>query len=197
MVNIRRNNLKVQRIFMDGRVKYENCEPMWYEVQTCPYCNYSNYYLNFFKIGKAESKLIDTVLFYEQVPIIKQFGRVKTEYDKLVLRYLQAIHINEHINAGDDILIGKLWTTLFWLSKDVDNQEFGRYCAYKAIEKYVRVVECNRVKDGSKMSYIVLLLANLYRVVGDKIEARKYCDMALSSPMLIIKENAENLSELL
>ena len=60
----------------------------------------------------------------QHTPIVENNTMLKSDLDRLVLKYLQAININEHINPGANALIGSLWRNLYWMSRDILDDEF-------------------------------------------------------------------------
>ena len=83
----------------------------------------------------------------EHKPVVESRIAKRGEFDYLVMHYLQAIHINEYISAGDHALIGGLWRNLYWLAKDADDIIFAEFCAKKAIEKYKVALDENQIAD--------------------------------------------------
>ena len=114
MQGIKRHVLQVRSIDTDSRVLYAGCEPLWKEVITCPHCYYSNHYLRFFGVNDMEKDRIKKVLDTEHKPVVEEGQADRSEFDKLVVQYLQAIHINELINANANEWIGGLWRNLYW-----------------------------------------------------------------------------------
>ena len=178
---IRKNVMQVHNIDIDGRTNYLRCDPIWYEVLKCPNCRYSNHYLKFFKVNPSEHEGIKQLLKIEHTPEIeKKLDLFKTKYDALVLKYLQAIHINERINQEDDILIGTLWLNLYWIGIDGGDDKFTLYCAKNAIDRLTDALNGEQTIDEISKSLLAISLGNLLVYVDRKSEAMKYCLMALS-----------------
>ena len=190
VTDLRRNIMKIRNISMDCRVNYAACDPIWFEVMSCPYCCYTNHYLSFFKINQFEKNVIEHVLEDEHLPVVKDRNAKRTEFDVLVMKYLQAIHINEHINAGDNVLLGSLWRNLYWLSRDAEDKEFAAYCANRALEKFVPAIDEKQIADATTRCTIALSTASLLAFTGQRKEVEKYVDMALECPDEVIKEKA-------
>ena len=60
-----------------------------------------------------EYQLISDVVQKEHKPVVESRFEKRSDFDMLIMRYLQAIHINEHVNAGANALIGGLWRNLY------------------------------------------------------------------------------------
>ena len=117
VVDLKRNVLEEKKFGSDCRIVYVGCDPLWTEVISCPHCYYSNHYLKFFGINNFEYELVKDLLYKQHRPIVELRLDKRGDYDKMAIKYLQAININEHINPGDHALIGSLWRNLYWLSR--------------------------------------------------------------------------------
>ena len=111
------------------------------------------------------------------------------------MRYLQAIHLNEYINAGGDALIGGLWRNLYWLAKDAGEVEFALICAKKTIEKYKKALDENQFQDERSRTAIAMTLSALLINCKEGKESLKYLEIAAQSPDERVKNNATKLKE--
>lgn len=182
VTDIKRHLMKVKKVELDCRIRYLSCEPLWYDVLACPHCGYANHHVRFFKVSQNEVDRIHKIIKEEHMPIINQKDVKYTEFDMLVLRYLQAIHLNEHIRGNDNILIGSLWLKLYWLSQDSGDAKFMKYCAVKAIEKIKEAIDNEEIEDKYTRCRVALSLANLLELVGDNEAASNYSAIALDCP---------------
>ncbi len=191
-INIKRHLMEKKNVDMDCRVNYLMCDPLWYEVLACPHCLYSNYRIDFFNINSDEVEGVKNVLKQEHKPVLENAEIIKTSFDNLVVKYLQAIHINEVINDEDHLLIGTLWLYLYWLAKDSGDDIFTAFCANKAIDKLQVEVDKGHSDMMNNKYSIALSLANLYAYKDMKKQARKYGEMALESMDDTIRACAQN-----
>lgn len=189
----RKNILRQRKIDADRRVHYVECDPIWFEVLSCPYCHYSNHVLSFFRMIPFKREFIKKILKQEHDPVLEQVKFLSTPFDHLVLKYLQAIHINEAVNAADDMLIGMLLTDLYWLANDSCDKNFSEYCAKKAAEKLKKAVDA--MKPGEEQYSLSLTLASILSDIGNTIEAKKYCEIAAQSSLSEIKTNAYRICD--
>ncbi len=180
--DIKRHMMKVKKINTDCRIEYMSCEPLWYDVYSCPHCGYANHNVNFFKVNQADVERIHKILEEEHMPILRQKDVKRSEFDMLVLKYLQAIHLNEHIHGNDNTLIGSLWLKLYWLAKDSGDEKFTKYCASKASEKIKTAIDNEEIQDKFNLSMMALSLANLLELEGDDDAASNYSAIALDCP---------------
>ena len=194
-VNMKRHLMQVRNVDMDGRIHYLLCEPLWNEINTCPSCQYSNYRLNFFDINENDVKNIKRILREEHIPVIDDIVEKRTDFDNLILRYLQAIHINESINSKDHLLIGTLWLYLYWLGVDSGDDKFTVFCADNAIIHLQAAVDNDQIKDSHNRYSVALSLGNLFAYKHMEHQAREYGKIALESPDDIIRNGAEAFLE--
>ena len=194
VLNLRRNIMRQRRIDPDRRVHYVECEPLWFEVLSCPYCHYSNHHLSFFRMIPFKREFIRRILKEQHDPVLEEKKFLSTPFDQLVVRYLQAIHINVAVNNSDSLLIGMLWTDLYWLACDSCDEAFSLYCAGKAVEYLASAVDGGQVKDDERCS-LALTLAHLLAVSGKNGEVDKYCDIAAQSSDSDVKTQAYRLKE--
>ncbi len=190
---LKRNVAEVQELTMDCRMRYTGVDPLWYEVISCPYCHYTNHYLKFFGVNHFEFEELKTLLWNEHRPVVEARLEKRTDFDILVMHYLQAIHINEHVNAGGNVLIGNLWRSLYWLSKDADDREFAIYCAGKAVEKYLAAIKENRFYDKTERAVTALAFVSLSVYRNEWNEVLRYIDIALDCPDERITRHAAKL----
>ena len=179
----------------DCRITYKACNPLWFEVISCTHCRYTNHYLKFFGINNFEYELVKEVVRKEQLPVAESGIAKRGPYDVLVMEYLQAIHINEYINAGDDILIGGMWRSLYWLAKDAEETEFAAYCAKKVMEKFKKALDGNQYMDEFSRSTAAMTLVTLMINAKDESDIRKYINIAAEASDERIKNNALRLKE--
>jgi len=190
---VKRNALEIREFAMDCRVYYTGADPLWNEVISCPHCYYTNHYLSFFGMNNFEFEEVKKLLWNEHRPVVEARFEKRTDFDILVMQYLQAIHINEHINAGGNTLIGNLWRSLYWLAKDANDRKFMVYCAEKALEKFQCSIKENRFLDAVEKGVTALSLANLLAFRNEWKDALRYVTIALDCPEEHVAENAAKM----
>jgi len=188
--DLKRNILEEKSFDGDCRINYLSCNPLWTEVISCPHCYYTNHYLKFFGINNFEFEVVENLLVREHKPIVESRMERRGEFDILVIKYLQAININEHINPGANVLIGSLWRNLYWLSKDVADNEFALYCGKKAIEKLRIAVDGNEFLDITSKATTALSLANIMAYCKELKDIKHYIDIATECTDEKIKQRA-------
>ena len=197
VTDVKRHLLKVKKIDTDCRINYFSSDPLWYDILSCPHCNYANYHVDFFKVNSGDVEKIRKIVKTEQEPILQRGKDKFSAFDKLVLKYLQAIHLNEHIDGENNALIGSLWLKLYWLAKDSGDGKFVKYCSAHAIEKLQAAIDNEEIKDNSNLSMMALSLANLLEIKGDDEAASDYSTIALSCPNEKILECANEFRTML
>ena len=180
VVDVKRHLMNFKKMDMDCRIEYLYCEPLWYDIFSCPHCGYANHHVNFFKINSGDVERIRKLLKEEHMPVLERKDVKRTEFDTLVLKYLQAIHLNEHIRGTDNELLGSLWLKLYWLAKDSGDDKFMKYCAVKTTEKLQMAVDNEEIEDKLNLCMMALSLANLLELRGEDEEAANYSAIALN-----------------
>lgn len=195
VVDIKRNVLQVRGVDLDGRITYAACDPLWHEVLSCPHCYYTNYYLRFFTINEEEREMVAEILRKEYKPVVEDNETERSEFDILVMKYLQAIHLNETIRKDANVWIGGLWRNLYWLVKDSMDIKFASYCAKHAIEKFEKAIKQNEIFDDISRGSISLSLASMMVELGETKAAYNYLGIAIECPDKRIRENAVQLQQ--
>jgi len=195
VIDVKRNLLEENSFAHDCRITYKGCNPLWFEVISCNHCRYTNHYLKFFGINNFEYELVKEVVRKEQLPVAESGIAKRGPYDVLVMEYLQAIHINEYINAGDDLLIGGMWRSLYWLAKDAEETEFAAYCAKKVMKKFKNALDSNQYMDEFSRSTAAMTLVTLMINAKEESDMRKYINIAAEASDERIKNNALRLKE--
>lgn len=179
VLNLKKQIMGIVKQHGDGRVRYKECEPLWYDVWSCPYCHYSNHYLSFFRMLPFKRDYIKRILKEQHTPALNAATELVSPFDHLFLRYIQAIHINEAVNVSDNLLIGKLWLGLYWLFDDAADPNMQRYCAEKAVAHLSKAHADESIPDAYSRQSIALTIANLYNFIGNTDEAKKMCTKAI------------------
>ncbi|MBE5926408.1 MAG: DUF2225 domain-containing protein [Lachnospiraceae bacterium] len=192
---LKRNIIEEKSFGVDCRIIYLGCEPIWTEIISCSHCYYTNHYLKFFGINNFEFEVVEKLLFTEHKPIVEARLEKRGDFDIMVMKYLQAININEHINPGANVLIGGMWRNLYWMSKEVSDKDFAVYCAGKAIEKYKKAIDNNEFFDKDSKAAIALSLANLMAYTGEQRGIMHYVTFATDTSNEKIKNIALRIKE--
>ena len=192
--DLKRNLLEEKSFGMDCRMTYVGCDPLWFEVISCSHCLYSNYYLKFFSINNFEQEIVQKVLMEHRIAI-DACGERLGSYDSLIVKYLQAIHINEHINAGNNLLIGNLWRSIHWLSRDVSDDRFAMYSAMKAVERFKVAIEEGQIFDPIAKAATALSLVSMSMRCNVGKDILHYLDYAVKCEDDRIRGMAQRVKE--
>ena len=98
------------------------------------YANWADGYENCLQQFRTVKASLGGVYNFVELDIAQKDAKYSA-FDMLVIRYLQAINLNEHVHGGDNALIGSLWLKLYWLAKDSGDGKFAKYCSSKAIDR--------------------------------------------------------------
>ncbi len=157
----------------DLRRRYENFDPLWYNVWTCPECYYSNYYHEFPSISPTKHKLVSakikSILNGEKLSIVKDanINQLFTQY-YLLLLCTQAV-------AAPNIKLGKIWMNLMWLYRDCGDDEMVKTAATSALKYYQEAyLKCDTDFKPEDEQQLCIILSELYIINEKTDEAFKY-----------------------
>lgn len=189
-VGLKRKILEEKEFHSDCRIVYAGCDPLWLEVLSCSHCYYSNHYLRFFGLNNFEYEVVNNLLAKEHKPVVESRIEKRSDFDILIMRYLQAININEHINPGDHVLLGGMWRNIFWLCQDISETDFARYSAKKAADKFKAAFEENQFADAISKTSTALSLASILVYIKEYEDALPYANIAVECTDEKIKNKA-------
>ena len=192
VTRVRRNKLSVQLVTPDQRIRYVGCEPLWYEVITCPHCLYSNYYLDFFRVNGENRQTVRNIL-EKQLPSVVKPYRYGTSADRVILGYLQAIHLNEQLHPSDSAMLGLLWLRLYRIACGGDNSPMVDLCAQYAAQYLCAAFDQDQITNPSDRYPLLLALSYLLVRLDSPQLAKHYCSMALNCPDPKIRTTASAL----
>lgn len=195
VLNLKKQIMSTLKQTPDGRIRYKECDPLWFDVWSCPYCHYSNHYLSFFKMLPFKRDLIRRVLKEQHDPVLAARTDLTSPFDQLFRKYIQTIHINEAVNSNDELLIGRLWLDLYWLFEDAADDTMKLYCARKAAALLASALEKGVIDDKYALQSMQMSLANIYSVIGDRENAVKMCDLVIEGENGQLKKYAYTLMD--
>jgi len=161
----------------DLRRRYENIDPLWYNVWTCPECYYSNYYHEFPSIAQAKHKLISSkiksILNGEKLSIVKD-----TNINQLFIQYYLLLSCAIATGASN-MKLGKIWMNLMWLYRDCEDDGMAKTASATALNYYQEAyLKCDSNLKPEDEQQLCIILAELY-IENDRSEdAFKYLMMA-------------------
>ncbi len=166
---------KARVVFTDGdlRKRYQDFEPLWYNILTCPQCYYSNYHTNFGNIHpKLKPKISE--LLISHIPNHKIDFKATLDINDLFTKYYLAILCSVEKRMLD-LKLGKLWMNVAWLYKDVRDEAMFEYAYKKAFENYyqgyIRSSVELRAEDEQRLG---IILGEYYYLHNQPEEARKF-----------------------
>lgn len=195
VLNLKKKIMSRKKPTADGRVRYAECDPLWYDIWSCPYCHYSNHYLSFFNMLPFKKELIKRILHEQHDPVLRKHTDLNTPFDQLVLSYLQAIHINEAVNSANHLLIGRLWLNLYWLFEDAGDDRMKLYCAERSAGFLEKAISDKATDDAYALQSLSLSAAALYAALGKKEEAARMCEKAIDGEDGTLKKFAHVLKD--
>ena len=191
VLNLKRNLMTLKDQHWDGRIVYHECNPLWYNIWTCPHCQYSNFYSRFFQVSPFEKERICQILREQHLPVLTQHTGLNTPFDRLVVHYLQAVHINQVF--GNNFLVGTLWLDLYWLFCDASDPAMALYCAERSTTALSNALMAEEIPDEESRLSIQLPMAAMYAAMGNKTLARECCGRVLSCQEPQLRKRAHDL----
>jgi uncharacterized protein len=171
------SKLRSKGLDNDLRRRYENFDPLWYNIWTCPECYYSSYYHEFPSISPSKYKLVSdrikNILNGEKPSIAKDanINQLFTQY-YLLLSCALAIGV-------PNMKLGKIWMNLMWLYRDCEDVEMVKIASAAALKYYQEAyLKCDSNLKPEDEQQLCIILSELY-IENDKVEeAFKYLMMA-------------------
>ena len=170
---VRSSRLRISRIDMDFRQRYENFEPLWYIVWVCPHCLYANFHYEFHRVPEKGKQAILKNASFIKNQIDFEFTTPRNIDQVFNAHYLA---LNSLATGVQDLSkIGCLWLRLSWLYQDVKDEEMFRFASNKALEflkeSYDNLKTYYLQDQNQRLCY---LIGELYLRGGEFDEALNY-----------------------
>jgi len=169
----RMSKLRSKGMDHDLRKRYQNFDPLWYNVWTCPECYYSNYYHEFPGISSTKYKLITdklkSVLNGQKLSIGKDanINQLFTQYYLLLICAMAM--------GAPNAKLGKIWMNLMWLYRDCDDDEMVKIASASALKHYQEAyLKCDTNLKPEDEQQLCIILAELNIINGKPEDAVKY-----------------------
>ena len=120
---LKKNEMTPSKPDKTGRVRFMECDPLWYDIWSCPHCGYSRFYRDFFNVPAEAAQNAKAAAENVRKQGAAHEGVLKTRFDKLVMSYLSAIYMDEIIVPGNNELLGRLWLSLYRLCVDAGDEK--------------------------------------------------------------------------
>ncbi|MDR3541422.1 MAG: DUF2225 domain-containing protein [Desulfosporosinus sp.] len=169
---VRYTKLALDRVDFDSRRHFVGIEPLWYSVQICPHCKYTNMIEDFDKLPERAKSLIPQKLSELKYEISGDFTTERT-IDQVFTLYYLALHCIEGLNNKS--LESKLWLRLTWLYEDVAESKLSKMASEKALILYKELFQNSRNQSTVEQDqHMTMLLAELCVRNGLMAEAQQY-----------------------
>ena len=157
----------------DGRRFYQEFEPYWYDVVTCPECCFS---------ANSDYFLESGVLFKQRYA-----GQLKEAAEALKLNFeaerdldfVYAQHYLALICAQGLVLsqrrrsVAKLWKNLCWMYEDANEREMERQAAARAAQALVEVLDIQE-RNHPRQPKMFIEIAAMFEKGGEREKAREW-----------------------
>lgn len=129
---LREQDLHLTQTLPNQRPVYKEGGIVWHQIWSCIQCGYSNFHMNFFKIGQHPRAEVLHIV-NEQRQYRRTVFTPKTAFDTAAFQYYQAIHFNTYFNKNSTLLLARLWQNLCWMYGDVKNIALQTHCREQAV----------------------------------------------------------------
>lgn len=157
----------------DGRKFYQNFEPYWYDVVTCPHCYFSAQSDYFFKSGVLFKKRYTSQL-EQAAELLKLDFSAERDLDfvyaqhYLALICTQGLVLNQRRESA-----AQLWKNLCWMYEDIGDGELETKAAAQAAQALLELLELQGW-GASQHNTMFLEIAAMYWKGGNAPRAREW-----------------------
>lgn len=161
------SRLKLINTDYDLHKHYENFEPVWYNIWTCPSCYYSNLYYDFEdSLGTMNEQELIGKLEKVKKQVKLNFTYPKN-VDEAISSYYIAIYCAEFYDAPY-LKFAKLWLQLSWLYKNIEDDDMHMKAAQKALDYYNKMYYNSHEKlDPVHEQACLIVMAELFILFDD------------------------------
>ncbi|MBQ3497449.1 MAG: DUF2225 domain-containing protein [Oscillospiraceae bacterium] len=158
----------------DGRVLYNDFEPIWYEVVTCPHCCFSamaNCFLEshiLLKDRYAERLREAAASLHLNFDAERDFDFVCAQH------YLALICAQGFLQTLRRQTTAQLWQNLCWLYEDAGEAELERLAAANAAQAMIDAIELLDRHPSQQQQRSFLDIAAMFKTAGDNLHAREW-----------------------
>ena len=144
---------------------FDDFEPMWYNIWTCPHCLYSNFYYDYANVTVSEGEAIKDYMKGYKSKIKVTTGENRT-VDEVFAMYYLALKSAEAYSAPL-ANFSKLWIQLSWLYEDCGDEKLHKMATEQALKYYEQFrYESTKLSDEEEQR-LCLVLAELKVQTGD------------------------------
>ncbi|NLK63312.1 MAG: DUF2225 domain-containing protein [Fusobacteria bacterium] len=190
--------------------KNELNNPLSYEIDVCPNCNYAAYHGDFKENIDNKTITIAKTFFKEIKNLAKDvnYNISYRNYEKARISYILTAFILEQLKQKDHLKLAKSYIRVAWFSKEIRDISFYRKSLKKALDSYINAY--NEIDDFKLSSIIVYLIGAIYIELGDfesaipyfnklngDLKAKKISEIKdkLEELTLVVRENLKELNE--
>jgi uncharacterized protein (DUF2225 family)/CRP-like cAMP-binding protein len=173
------SKLRLKSIDYDFRHRYEEFEPLWYNLWVCPHCYFAGFTPEF--DTPQDNRLKD---FAEKTQALQQEFRFKfsqpRSLNEVFSAYYLALHSAKALNVSP-LKSAKLWLQLSWLYKDTGDEEMLSFSTSNAFDYYYDALYGNSQTklSAEQDQQCCLILGELYLLKDNRQEAVRHYHSAI------------------
>ena len=155
----------------DLREDYNDFNPVWYEVVTCPHCAFSafaNYFMEpkILLVSRYEDQL------KEAADVLKPRLKTEPDLDHVFAQHYLALICAQGYSTRRQIS-AQLWTNLCWLYEDAGDKELELLAADRAANALMEVDDCCDLTVTQEQRNFLVIAAMLWKL-GKGVQAREW-----------------------
>lgn len=179
VVKVKQKYIRVKSRDTDFCVYYEGINPLFYDVWICNNCGYASQSYKFEKVSLVEAKLIQ-----KNVSMRWHKREMNTERDlEAAIQAFEIALLNAANRNAKNSEVARLCIRLAWLNRFKDDKEEEKKYLEFALKNFIMTYSNERFPveklDAPNCMYII---GELYRRLGNPIEASNWFSKVLSSP---------------
>lgn len=157
----------------DLRRRYQDFDPLWFNIWACPECHYTNFYNEFTSLSPSKFKLVTakltSLLNGQKLTLTKDI-----DINQLFTKYYLALYCAESIKSPN-IKLGKIWMNIMWLYRDCGDEEMEKIASASALNFYQEAyLKCDTELKPETEQQLCLILAELCLLNNKSEDAFKY-----------------------
>lgn len=172
----RMTKLRLERRDHDLREIYADFNPLWYTIRTCPFCYFSENYVDFDKYHRLSKNALQP--YQEKAAQLRgRFTLPPAEplgIDRVFAGYYLALYFKDE-DKDNPLAIAKLYMSLSWLYQDIGDVEWYERSWQKAFAYYREAYYNSTVKlKPEHEQQLSIILGELHLRRGERKEALQH-----------------------
>jgi len=162
----------------DLREDFNDFDPIWYEIVTCPHCAFSAF-TNFF----IEPQILLVTRFEDRLKaaaeVMKPLLKAEPDLEHIFTQHYLALICAQGYSTRRQIT-AKLWTSICWLDEDAGDKKMELLAADRAASALMEVDDCCELTPAQEQRTFLMIAAMLWKQ-NKGVQAREWAVKARSN----------------